>query len=82
MLDDYTDAVQRSAVVQRLVPFQLKLALQLHANLDRLERMCRRHSTASCDAAAYEGAVAQLVKAPRSILVFWLLGGIKVCNVP
>jgi hypothetical protein len=42
--------------VVRLVALVLELALQLHANLDRLEGVRRRHGSAGCDAARDEGA--------------------------
>ena len=50
-------AVEGAAVVVRLVALGLQLALQLHADLDRLEGVRGRHGTARRDAARYEGAV-------------------------
>ncbi len=54
--DDDRHAVQGPAVVVRLVALGLELALQLHADLDRLEGVRRRHGPAGRDAARNEGA--------------------------
>lgn len=53
---DDGDAVEGTAVVVRLVALGLELALQLHADLDRLEGVGGRHGAAGGDAASDEGA--------------------------
>lgn len=49
--------MEGAAVVMRLVTLILELALKLHANLDRLERVRRRYGSAGGDATRYEGAL-------------------------
>lgn len=55
----------------RLVALVLKLALQLHANLDRLEGMCSCYRSARGDAAGYESAVCNIISV-NSIFIFFL----------
>lgn len=55
---DDADAVEGPAVVVRLVALGLQLALQLHSDLDRLERVRRRHCPARRYPARYEGPAA------------------------
>jgi len=60
------NAVDWAAVVMRLVALVLKLALQLHANLDGLERVCCCHGPAGGDASGYESSRVSFVSVAES----------------
>lgn len=57
MLEDNADAVDRTAVVVRLVALLQQLALQLHADLDRFKGVCRGDGAAGGYTAGNEGTV-------------------------